>query len=424
MLQKTDSAIFSAAPEVISTFEHAGKRYVLECLNSGESMQDMREQWIALETRCSEKYTYFQTFDWCMKWVNAYVSEPSKNQLDIPQVFVLRDADPSGEDDVLMIWPLFKTRSRAGTKVLITLGEPQGQYSGILYDREHFPVELGKKVYEQIRASIECDAFTLNFFADNSIIAQILDGEGFLDKSEQKSMILDLEGMESWESYRNTLASSNRKQRNKRRNKLNKMGNVTYKVYSSGEPEFQDLVRECLAMKQVWMQQTGRREDVMTEPAMAEFLSSLGNPETANPNNDAFMHVLALDAVPVAMEMGMAFQGHYYSFLGAINMDFQKLSPGKIQIEMAQEWAKEQGLKKFDFLNDPSGYKATWTNETQFLRSQYVPISSAGYLYCWMWKTSLKPKLKEMYQNIRPDDRRFINHLFKFVGKLQGKSSG
>lgn len=424
MLQKTNPTVFNPEPDAISAFEHAGKRYSLECVNTREGMQDMQSEWIALETQCNEKYTYFQTFDWCMKWINAYGSESSDQKLDVPQIFILRDADASSEDDVLMIWPLFKTKSRAGIKVLITLGEPQGQYSGILYDPNRFSVELGKKVYQQICKSSECDAFTLNFFAENSMLAQVLNGEGFLDKSEQKSMILDLEHMESWEGYRNTLASSNRKQRNKRRNKLNKMGEVTYQVYSSGEPEFKNLVETCLAMKQVWMEQTGRREDVMTDPAMAEFLSSLGNRQTADKDNDTFMHVLALDGAPIALELGMAFQGHYYSFLGAINMDFQKLSPGKIQIEMAQEWAKEQDLRKFDFLNDPSEYKATWTNEREPLHSQYVPISSAGYLYCWMWKTSVKPKLKEMYQNIRPEDRRYFNQLFNLVGKLQGKSSG
>ena len=130
------------------------------------------------------------------------------------------------------------------------------------------------------------------------------------------------------------------------------------------------------------------------------------------------------EGTSVGMELGMAFKGHYYSFLGAINMDFQKLSPGKIQMEMAQKWAKELGLKKFDFLNDPSDYKINWTNEIEPLRSQYVPISSAGYLYCWMWKTSVKPKLKEMYQNIKPEDRRYFNQLFNMVGRLQGKGAG
>lgn len=423
MKQYTNLAVVNDDHENAVFFGFDGKRYSLECVETRAKMRELRYAWIDLESRSTEKYTYFQSFDWCMKWADVYAHEVNKNSIDEPQVYVLRSAEPDASGEALMIWPLCKTKSRAGIKVLITLGEPLGQYSGLMFDPDHFSVELGKEVVEQICASSECDAFTLNFFPVDSMLARILEGKGFADKSEQKSMILDLEGMESWEAYRNTLSTSNRKNRNKRKNKLSKLGDLTYDVFGSGDPEFIRNIDICLKLKQRWMEETGRREDVMSDPTVSSFLSSLGDADTKDDHNDTYIHVMSLDGRPIALELGMACKGHYYSYLGAIDLDFHKYSPGKIQIEMAQEWAKELGLKKFDFLNDPSGYKVNWTNEMEPLRSQYVPITSPGYLYCWMWKTSLKPKLKEMYHNFRPEDRRHFNQLFELIGKLQRPKS-
>jgi len=404
-------------------FEFEGKHYALECIDSYNAILQMRDDWIDLELRCPEKFTYFQTYDWCSKWSEVHAECPEDSDINVTQIYVLRSAEPDDFGKLLMIWPLFKTKSRAGIKVLITLGEPLGQYSGILFDAKTFSAKLGGEVVEQICSTSTCDAFTLNYFPGESMLSQILGDKGFSDKGGQKSMILDLEGMESWEAYRDTLPKNHKKQRNRRKNKLSKLGELTYDIMGPEHPEFKKNIHACIELKQIWMQETGRRKDVMSDPSVAAVLSSLGDTETADAHDSIFVHVLALDGKPIAFEVGMAFKGHYYSFLGAIDLQFHKFSPGKVQLEMAQKWAKENGFKKFDFLNDPSDYKAHWTNEVEPLHSKYVPITPSGYLYCWMWKTAVKPKLKELYQNFKPEDRRYFNQLFDLVGKLQGVGS-
>ncbi len=397
------------------TLQHAGRNFELECVDTLAGIHALEEEWHHLESVCAEQYLYFQTYDWCSKWCDEYAATPDSGGENVPQIMVLRHLG-----QVAMIWPLMTVKSRAGVKVLVTLGEPLGQYSGLQFDPDLFSVQLGRSVFEHIQKISDCDAFTLNFFTEDSMLSRILGNSGFSDQSQQKSSILDLDMFETWDEYVATLPSKHRKQRNKRRNRLNSLGKVTYDVHSSSSSEFSELVDICLDMKQQWMEATGRREDVMSDDGLKRFLAALGDETSRDAHNDIYMHVLRIDGAPAGLELGMASKGHYYSYLGAINLDYQKHSPGKIQMEFAQQWALELGLSKFDFLNDPSDYKASWTNITVPLRSQYIPITSAGYLYCWMWKTSIRPKLKELYKKTSANERRYFNQLFQMIGKIQG----
>ena len=104
----------------------------------------------------------------------------------------------------------------------------------------------------------------------------------------------------------------------------------------------------------------------------------------------------------IAMELGMRFHEDYYCFLGAIDLAYQKYSPGKVQMESAQRWAIETGIRRFDFLNDPSTYKSSWTNATEPLTASYVPLTSLGQIYCRLWMAGLRPSLRALYHGIGP----------------------
>ena len=179
-------------------------------------------------------------------------------------------------------------------------------------------------------------------------------------------------------------------------------------------------------MKQDWLKGTGRLGRDLFDPRFATFLHDLGS--TPGKDDDGvFLHALTLDGVPIAMELGMRFRKDYYCFLGAIDLAYQKFSPGKVQMEQAQRWAIETGIRRFDFLNDPSTYKSSWTNTTVPLTACYIPFTSLGQLYCRHWKAGLRPRLRALYDGIGPAwrcrFRKVVDALHRFAWRNGGNMS-
>ncbi len=175
-------------------------------------------------------------------------------------------------------------------------------------------------------------------------------------------------------------------------------------------------------MKQTWLRETGRSSGILADSDTGKFLMGLTGSDCGPRGcpHGALIHVLSVDGYPVAIEIGMVMGCHYYSYLGAFDWAWKDYSPGKIQIEMAQKWAKSVGLEKFDFLGDPSDYKEQWTNSIHRLHSRSTPITALGLIYCAIWKSHLRPKLKNAYKNMDSDKRKLLS---KMVG-LAGRSAG
>jgi len=77
--------------------------------------------------------------------------------------------------------------------------------------------------------------------------------------------------------------------------------------------------------------------------------------------------------------------------------------------------AKSAGLEKFDFLGDPSGYKEHWTGCTHQLHSRSMPVTALGLVYCAVWKSRLRPRLKDAYKNMDADRRRLLSKMAGFT---------
>ena len=133
---------------------------------------------------------------------------------------------------------------------------------------------------------------------------------------------------------------------------------------------------------------------------------------------------LCIDDQPIALELGFAAGRDYYSYLGAIDLEFSKYSPGKLQIEEAQKWALEQGFRYFDFLNDPSAYKNGWTNLMVPLASRSFALSFRGYVHCLIWKKHLKPRVKQLYHNAGSNHRKIVTDLYKMIFFRRGQHAG
>ena len=88
----------------------------------------------------------------------------------------------------------------------------------------------------------------------------------------------------------------------------------------------------------------------------SELLSILhGSPDNDQSAPDgAVLGVLKFNGAPIAIEIGMCLNSRYYSYIGAFDWEFRNMSPGKVQMENTQMWAKEVGIVDFDYFGRSS----------------------------------------------------------------------
>lgn len=388
-----------------------GVSYELHCYTSLSQVESLSGAWRDLEKRSAEKFSLFQSSDWCLNWLRSFSKGLSdEEELDI-KIYTLEN---QGKVDLLM--PLMVKRTKVRTLMLTMLSDPQSQYSNLLVDTNTVSVLMGRLFMDRIFELNLAHTVSFTNYPVNSFLAKILVGYGHIKQSTDSSKFLDLTQIESWDAYHHSLYKSTRKERNRRRNKLQKLGNLDYQVLDSSHPRFQSLVMKCLEMKQRWLENTGKSADVFQDSKMQSFLADdHGELAIESDGVKALLHCLMLDEKPIAMELGYVYKNDYYSYLGAFELDWFDYSPGKVQIEFAQKWAKEQGLNKFDFLGDPSAYKANWTNGQEKLIHRFIPLSKRGYLYGRIWKTGIRPKLEEAYANSGKSVKQLIGQVYKAI---------
>lgn len=389
-----------------------GNQFVLDCLTSVEELRGIGKEWKHLEQTCGEPYIYFQSYDWCVKWCASFVdnAKSDKNQFQ-PQIktYTLRR-----NGKLVLIWPMMLIKSTMDLVTQTFLSEPHGQYGNIICDRKFLPPKIGKKVWHTIKDTSNADAIILDQYPQSSFLRTLVQENGIVESSDKHSSALDLSAFGTWEEYHASQSRNMRKQRKQRRNKLSKLGILGYETHYGGSKRFAELVALGLEWKNIWLKQTGRRAAVLSDERTKDHLSSLTGTEGTQYDSPtgAIIGVLTLDEQPIALEIGLGESGRFYSYLGAFNWDFKSYSPGKLQIEETQKWAKAVGFKTFDFLGDPAEYKSAWTNSTDALESRSVAITARGFLYCVFWKAYLRPAVRIVFNKLKPEYRSKLLKLF------------
>jgi len=387
-----------------------GNQFVMDCLTNIEELRGIADEWRHLERTCGEPYIYFQTCDWCMTWCANFINNPNMDAAQSqPQikVYILRR-----NGKLVMLWPMMLVKSTAGLITQTFLSEPHGQYGNIICDRKFLPLKIGKKVWQTIKKTSVADAITLDQYPKSSFLKKLIAENGIVESSEKHSSALDLTAFDTWEAYYASQSRNMRKQRKQRRNKLSKLGTLGYETHYGGSERFAELVALGLKWKNHWLKQTGRRAAVLSDGRTNQLLANLAGKQGSDHTlpSGAIIGVLTLDEKPLALEIGLAESGRFYSYLGAFDWEFKNYSPGKLQIEETQKWAKAVGFETFDFLGDPAEYKSSVTNSIDALESRSIALTLRGYLYSVFWKAYLRPLVRNVFNKLKPEHRsRLLN---------------
>lgn len=391
----------------------AAEATLIEIVRSCDDMAAIADQWRALETRAADPMTYFQSFDWCSTWCRF--------QEDVSGI---RIVTAWSGDRLVMVWPLMLTGSSWTVRRIIPLTFPHGQYGNMIVDPEFRAGDRLQAIVEEcLDRLVADDGPDLIAYRDVPDAGPDLPagfGEAGLVEPAGASAWMDLTRFESFEDYTQQLSRAVRKGRKRKRNALEKLGQLDYVVKFGGEPGFDDLVRSGVEMKLTWLQETGRPTRVINCREFADFLSALGyDPESGN---GAVAAALTLDGRPIAVEIGFQWFRRFYSYLGAFEWSLRDLSPGKVQLEQAIRWCIERGVDAYDLLGEPATYKSDWSNMSTPMETYCLEPTLRGKAFSSIWSRSLRPAAKTMMESTPLSVRTRLAPIVERVAKGASKS--
>lgn len=358
-----------------------------QILSSLQEIDTVEGEWRGLEQRCSDPMSYFQSFDWCRAWVAQFCDHSTK-----PYVISLWR-----QDCLLAIVPLAQTR-RAGITRLVTLGEAHSQYCGALaYGGAVSDPEMIEALRLAVRAS-RSDVWVQRCVIEGSPLDRMIAGIARVREEPNQTSILDLSPYHSAEDYFGQLGTLQKRNRNRRRNHLARMGELSFEVVFPERADFVQLIEQAVRWKREWLTQTGKRSVGFSADGYAAFLKKL--PGSGEGRSGACISVLRVGERIVALELGFLYHRHYYAYIGSFDWSLRDLSPGKVQMELTVGWLIENGARAYDLLVNPAEYKNSWTNNALAVATRAKPLTWKGRVYTGYWLPTLRPRVKRVYEHL------------------------
>jgi CelD/BcsL family acetyltransferase involved in cellulose biosynthesis len=349
-------------------------------------IEAVAEDWRTLEGDCADPMGYFQTYDWCRNWVDRFCRDGAH----APHVVTVWQGDL-----LVALWPCMVVDS-LGLKRLETLGVPHSQYCGILMRAETPRGDVAPLLRAAVRRS-GCDVVLSRAVLAGSALDRVLDDEMRIGDDNEAS-VLDLSGFASPEDYVAQLGKLQKRNRNRRRNHLARLGDLRFDVLWPDDTDFAPLVAQCTSMKRRWLAETGRFSTGFAMTGYDAFLAAL--PGDGSRKEGACLSVLRSGDRVVALELGLLRQQHYYAYVGGFDWDLRQFSPGKVQMDFTVSWLIEQGVDSYDLLINPADYKASWTNRSVPVTSRAKALTWKGQVYASAWLPSVRPALKRLHARI------------------------
>lgn len=365
-----------------------------------DAVASLETEWRDLETRVDDGLGYFQSFDWCLNWCRHYLEGPAKDaglQLQLVEFRVGRQ--------LAGLLPLVERKQRYGLSTLETLGSPMTQYSNILLDTGILPVSKMRECWLTFSKQIKADAIIFDRMTENSQLASILDEANLTRETDDVSLLMNLEEVENWETFRDGFKKSVRRGRRRRFKKIeDELGKIDLEVHFGGSDAYRAAVRQALEFKRIWLKESGRNTSAFSGQHASDFLSSLEG--ESNAQHGALCYVMSAGGKPIAIELGFLTNRHYYCFLGSFDWSARNYSAGKVQMEQSLKWAIDNRISCIDFLGNYEAYQGDWSNGSVKMVSYSAARSIKGRLYARLWQQGLKPALKTTFRKLPPELRK------------------
>ncbi|MEM1306359.1 MAG: GNAT family N-acetyltransferase [Pseudomonadota bacterium] len=348
---------------------------------------------------------FFQSPEWCL-----YVWAARMQVEDAPRVRPSLIAVFDGTRLVALL-PIVLRRA-FGCTIAEDLTEPFGQYSDALIDRQvdrHAALDL---MWDAIKG-LDVDALMFRKVRADATIAPWLGAEARPFGECRHAPFVDLGAFESLANYRKTITSKTRKNLRNYRNRLGRDGTLTFETLT-GTTERAELTRRCLALRAMWLAQSGLSSMAFQHPAFTRIVAGLADGAPGAPQ----LRVTRLRHAPndgpaadIAMQWGFVYAGRYYAFMSAKNAAYDAYSPGRLHLEDIIASCADTGIGVVDFLVPDMPYKATWATGRMTVQGYAMPVTVRGRAVVDGWHGMVRPALKHAFYQLPSPMRRLATGL-------------
>ena len=331
--------------------------FKIEKVDSEDIFRNLESDWDSL-LKASDSNTVFLTWAWLFNWWKVYRQGK--------ELFILLAKD---EHKILGIAPLFLKKSKIfGITSFVQLcflgSEDVGSdYLDIITEKGN---EI--RVIEAFLNYFESDfkkwnLLKLTDFSKNSKVLQVLYRRGPKEKYHliisKKSICPYISLTTKWEDYLESLSRSMQYNLRRKKKRLGNDFNAKFKIVSDqkqlgyGMDDFIQLNRERAKFK-------GIRGAFLSEK-FVEFHKNI-LPTFFDRDMLRIFFILA-DCKPISGLYVFKYNQKYLYYQSALDMKWNKASPGLVLFGYCIENAIKEGMKEFDFLRGREKYKFQWTKE-------------------------------------------------------------
>ncbi len=176
------------------------------------------------------------------------------------------------------------------------------------------------------------------------------------DRSKIYSLKLQWRNAEEWKK---TLSSKLRYNSGRALRQLNELGNVDYRVIRN-PPLPPDITETAVRHKAIWCEEN-HMTGMFDQPGITQYHRKLA--ETAAAKGDLVLGLLACGGKTFAWHLMYKFKTTLYSYVVAINAEWNKYSPGNLANIHAISWAIENGFDVYDHMQGDFAYKEKFSNQ-------------------------------------------------------------
>ncbi|MDF2096285.1 GNAT family N-acetyltransferase [Aquibaculum arenosum] len=296
------------------------------------------------------------------------------------------------QGELLVIAPMAFVE-RNGVGVLQWLGEPLSAYGDVVAQDECDVRALMNRIVDHLRRDgDQIDVIYLPKTRTDAAVMPFIRDFKAVPLAEKRGPYVDLASFDSFEDYLATLSKSALKSYRRKRRRLEESGTLCFAVHKGGT-RARDLGRRAIDLKVEWMETHGKISRVFADAGcLAALLDFLECEESGG-----FVSELNLDGHPIALEIGFISKDHYYSFLGAMDADYARYSPGHLQLLETLRWCFDTDITVFDLLPSDSAYKRAWATHFATENEWIHACTFRGMLYADLIVRGVMPLLRRLY---------------------------
>ena len=318
------------------------------------------------------------------------------------------------EGRLVMVWPLVQQRA-SGLRMVSFMGAPVTQYGDVLIDRNDPDHRAWlKQGWDYVLATLRPNIVLMRKVREDSAVAGVMRQIGAADVNPQRAPYIDLQGTPDFENFERSYASRDRKNRRRKRKRLEETGVVGFRKVI-GAAEMAASIRQAMQQKRSWLDRQQLVSTALADERFDAFFSAAATDSERPAGCEVFE--LTLDGRAIATKITVTDGTHRGLHFTAYDKATEKHSPGSLMFEEMIAAAISSGVINFDFLAPAAPYKLEWAGTTVAVADYAVPVGVVGKFYLDVYLQRLRPRLQQLAKTGPAPVRRLMSGAVRFLGR-------